>query len=385
MNYNYAEKYLLEFNLRNDYSSYFAKGNRSGLFPSLSAGWRISQESFWDNIRPYVSSLKLRGSWGLVGNNRIGAYQYLQSVSVSQGMVFDDNSVPTAGFSSAHPGIKWETTMMGNIGLDFGVLSDRLTLSFDYFNNRTKDILVNLSVPGIFGNGSPVSNAAEVRTQGWELALNYNFKTGIVNHNISGNVSDSWNKVLDTRGNELHYGYDVTTIIKEGYPLWSYYTLRSDGLFQSDEEAANSPHLVGVVPKAGDIKYIDKNGDGKIDDDDRFVVGNDFPRYTFGFNYGLEVKGFYFSMFLQGVGKRSRWMRGESVEAFHNNNEGPVLDFHVDRWTDGLLRTGMPHILASQWVQSPPTMQPSPITGSRTQPTSESRTSRSVTASLRRC
>ena len=333
VNYNYAEKYLLEFNLRNDYSSYFAKGNRSGLFPSLSAGWRISQESFWDNIRPYVSSLKLRGSWGLVGNNRIGAYQYLQSVSVSQGMVFDDNSVPTAGFSSANPGIKWETTMMGNIGLDLGVLSDRLTLSFDYFNNRTKDILVNLSVPGIFGNGSPVSNAAEVRTQGWELALNYNFKTGIVNHNISGNVSDSWNKVLDTRGNELHYGYDVTTIIKEGYPLWSYYTLRSDGLFQSDEEAANSPHLVGVVPKAGDIKYIDKNGDGKIDDDDRFVVGNDFPRYTFGFNYGLEVKGFYFSMFLQGVGKRSRWMRGESVEAFHNNNEGPVLDFHVDRWT----------------------------------------------------
>ena len=333
VNYNYAEKYLLEFNLRNDYSSYFAKGNRSGLFPSLSAGWRISQESFWDNIRPYVSSLKLRGSWGLVGNNRIGAYQYLQSVSVSQGMVFDDNSVPTAGFSSANPGIKWETTRMGNIGLDLGVLSDRLTLSFDYFNNRTKDILVNLSVPGIFGNGAPVSNAAEVRTQGWELALNYNFKTGIVNHNISGNVSDSWNKVLSTRGNELHYGYDVTTIIKEGYPLWSYYTLRSDGLFQSDEEAANSPHLVGVVPKAGDIKYIDKNGDGKIDDDDRFVVGNDFPRYTFGFNYGLEVKGFYFSMFLQGVGKRSRWMRGESVEAFHNNNEGPVLDFHVDRWT----------------------------------------------------
>ncbi len=333
VNYNYDERYLLEFNIRNDYSSYFAKGNRSGLFPSLSAGWRISQESFWDNIRPYVNSMKLRGSWGLVGNNRISAYQYQQSVSVTNGMVFDNVAVPSASFASANPGIKWETTRMTDIGLDLGFLKDNLTVSFDYFSNFTKDILVNLSVPGIFGNGSPVSNAAEVRTRGWELAAGYRFSTGIVNHGISGNISDSWNEVVSTNGNELHYGSDVTTIIKEGYPLWSYYTLRSNGLFQSDEEAASSPHLVGVTPKAGDIRYIDKNKDGKIDDEDRFVVGNDFPRYTFGFNYNLEVKGFFFSMFLQGVGKRSRWMRGESVEAFHNNNEGPVLDFHIDRWT----------------------------------------------------
>lgn len=332
-NYNYDEKYLFEFNLRNDYSSYFAKGNRSGVFPSVSAGWRVSQENFWENVRPYVSSLKLRGSWGLVGNNRIGAYRYMQSVSVSQGMVFDNVAVPTAGFSAANAGIKWETTRMGDIGLDLGVLNDNLTMSFDYFNNMTRDILVELSVPGIFGNGSPVSNAAKVQTQGWEFSFNYHFNTGKVKHNISGNLSDNWNKVIDTHKNEIHGGYDVTNIIKEGYPLWSYYTLKSDGLFQSDEEAAKAPHLVGVVPKAGDIKYVDKNRDGKIDDEDRFVVGNDFPRYTFGFNYGLEFKGFYASLFLQGVGKRSRWMRGEAVEAFHNNNEGPVLDFHVDRWT----------------------------------------------------
>lgn len=345
INYNYDEKYLLEVNLRNDYSSYFAKGNRSGLFPSFSAGWRLSQEDFWENVRPYVSMMKLRGSWGLVGNNRIGAYQYQQSVTVNpSGMVFDNTSVPTAGFSSANPGIKWETTRMTDIGLDLGFLKDNLTLSFDYFNNTTRDILVNLSVPGIFGNGAPISNAAKVRTQGWELALNYHFKTGIVNHNVSGNVSDSWNKVLSTKGNELHYGSDVTTIIKEGYPLWSYYTLRSNGFFQSDEEAASSPHPAECEPKAGDIKYIDKNNDGVIDDKDRFIVGNDFPRYTFGFNYNLEVKGFWFSMFLQGVGKRSRWMRGESVEAFHNNNEGPVLDFHVDRWTPSNRNASYPRL-----------------------------------------
>ncbi len=335
LNYNYAEKYLIEFNLRNDYSSYFAKGNRSGLFPSVSAGWRLSQENFWTNIKPYVSSFKLRGSYGLVGNNRIGAYQYMQTVTMGQGMVFDGQTVPTAGFSAVDPGIKWETTRMADVGFDAGFLKDNLTVSFDYFNNMTDDILVGLSVPGVFGNGAPTTNAAKVRTQGWELALNYHFKTGAVNHRLSGNISDSWNTVVDTKGAELFYGYDVVSIIKEGYPLYSYYALRSDGFFQSDAEAASSPHLDGIVPKAGDIKYIDKNGDKVINDDDRFVIGNDFPRYTFGLSYGLEVKGFYFNLFLQGVGKRSRWMRGEAVEAFHNNNEGPIHDFHIDRWTPG--------------------------------------------------
>ena len=333
LTYNYDEKYLAEFNIRNDYSSYFAKGNRSGLFPSLSLGWRISQESWWENIRPVIPSLKLRGSWGLVGNNRIGAYRYMQTVSVTQGYNFGGELVPTAYFSSVDPSIKWETTRMANIGLDIAFLKNDLNVSFDYFNNRTRDILVSLPVPGLFGNGAPTSNAATVASQGWEFSVNYHFRTGAVNHNIAGNISDSWNKVVDTKGETLYYGYDVVSVIKEGYPLYSYYALRNNGLFQSDDEAASSPHLEGIVPRAGDIRYVDKNGDKVINDDDRFVVGNDFPRYTFGLSYNLQWKGFYFSAFLQGVGMRSRWMRGEAVEAFHNNNEGPVLDFHVDRWT----------------------------------------------------
>lgn len=338
LTYNYDEKYLAEFNIRDDYSSYFAKGNRSGIFPSFSLGWRISQEDFWDNIRPVIPSLKLRGSWGLVGNNRIGAYRYMQTVSVTQGINFGGQLAPTAWFSSVDPGIKWETTRMADLGLDMGLLKNDLNLSFDVFSNRTRDILVQLPVPGMFGNGAPTSNAAVVDSFGWEFSANYHFKTGAVHHNIAANVSDSWNNVVDTKGETLYYGYDVVSVIKEGYPLYSYYALRSNGFFQSDEEAAAAPHLEGVVPRAGDIRYIDKpdadgNTDGVINDDDRFVVGNDFPRYTFGFNYGLQWKGFFFSAFLQGVGMRSRWMRGEAVEAFHNNNEGPVHDFHIDRWT----------------------------------------------------
>ena len=338
LTYNYDERYLAEFNIRNDYSSYFAKGNRSGLFPSVSLGWRLSQEPWWENIRPIIPSLKLRGSWGLVGNNRIGAYRYMQTVSVTQGYNFGGELVPTAYFSSVDPSIKWETTRMADIGLDMGLLKNNLNISFDFFNNLTSDILVGLPVPGMFGNGAPTSNAAKVSSWGWELSANYHFRTGSVNHSIAGNISDSWNKVVDTKGETLYYGYDVVTVIKEGYPLYSYYALRSNGLFQSDDEAAAAPHLEGIVPRAGDIRYIDKpdengNTDGVINDDDRFVVGNDFPRYTFGLSYNMQWKGFFFSAFLQGVGMRSRWMRGEAVEAFHNNNEGPVLDFHLDRWT----------------------------------------------------
>ena len=332
--YNYDEKYLLEFNIRNDYSSYFAKGNRSGIFPSFSAGWRISEEKFWSVLKPYVPSLKIRGSWGLVGNNRIGAYQYMQTVSVTNDISFGDKLAQTATFASTNPDLKWETTRMANIGFELGLLNNDLNITFDCFNNRTKDILVNLPVPGLFGNGAPIQNAGKVETRGWELSVNYRLKTGPVVHNFAGNISDSFNEVIDTRGTEIIGGSDVQTIIKEGYPLYSYYAYRSDGFFQNEEECQKGPHLEGITPKPGDIRYLDKNGDGVIKpDDDRFIVGNDFPRYTFGFTYGLEYKGFDFSMMWQGVGKRNKWMRGESVEAFHNNNEGPVMDFHQDRWT----------------------------------------------------
>lgn len=332
--YNYDEKYLVEFNIRNDYSSYFAKGNRSGIFPSFSGGWRISEEKFWSVLKPYIPSLKIRGSWGLVGNNRIGAYQYMQTVSVTNGISFGDKLAETAAFASANPDLKWETTRMANIGFELSLLNNDLNITFDCFNNRTKDILVNLPVPGLFGNGAPIQNAGEVETRGWELSVNYRLKTGPVVHNFSGNISDSFNEVIDTRGTEIIGGSDVQTIIREGYPLYSYYAYRSDGFFQNEEECKTGPHLEGITPKPGDIRYLDKNGDGLIKpDDDRFIVGNDFPRYTFGFTYGLEYKGFDFSMMWQGVGKRNKWMRGEAVEAFHNNNEGPVMDFHMDRWT----------------------------------------------------
>ncbi|MDD3488604.1 MAG: TonB-dependent receptor [Paludibacter sp.] len=334
LNYNFKEKYLFEFNVRNDMSSKFSKSKRSALFPSLSAAWRISEESFYDNFAEIIPSLKLRSSWGLVGNNRISDYAYIPSVSISNGYVFNNNVVSTSNISAVNTDIRWETTRMFNVGTDIGLFDNNLNFTFDYFHNLTYDILIGLPVPTTFGGGSPIQNAGTVQNAGWEASLNYNFKTGKVQHGLSANLSDSRNKVIDTKGKEWINGYDINTIIREGYAINSYYAYRSDGYFQNDEEVQTGPHLEGVTPKPGDIRYIDKNGDGVIKpDDDRFVLGNQFPRLGFGLNYSFNVGGFDFSMLWQGVGQRSVWLRGESVEAFHNNNEGPVFNYHIDRWT----------------------------------------------------
>jgi len=334
LNYNFKERYLFEFNLRNDYSSKFAQGNRSGLFPSLSGAWRISEEPFYANLGKNLPSLKVRSSWGLVGNNRISDYAYIPSVSISSGgYSFNNNVVNVSSVSSVNTNLKWETTSMFDLGADIGFLDNNLNFVFDYFHNMTYDILIGLPVPTTFGGGNPIQNAGKVQNQGWEASVNYKFKTGKVQHSISANVFDSQNKVIDTHGQEWVNGSDINTIIKEGYSINSYYAYRSDGIFQNAAEVAAGPHLDGVTPKPGDIRYLDKNGDKIINASDRFVLGNPFPRYSFGINYSFNYKGIDFSMFWQGVGQRSVWLRGESVEAFHNNNEGPVFDFHIDRWT----------------------------------------------------
>lgn len=336
LEYNFREKYLLEFNLREDYSSKFSEDNRSSLFPSMSGAWRVSEEPFFAPVENYLSSLKLRSSWGLVGNNRIGDYRYQSSVSVTNGYNFGSQMVNVAGFSASNRDLTWETTRMFNVGVDIGLFRNSLNLTFDYFHNMTRDILVELPVPGTYGGGAPIQNAGKVKNYGWELSATYNHRTDNFQHTISANISDSRNEVVDTKGTEWIYGLDVNTIIKEGYPINSYYAYRWDGFFQNEAEVAEGPHLDGVTPKPGDIRYLDKDGDDLVkEDDDRFVLGNSFPRFTYGFNYSLKWKDFDFSMFWQGVGQRSVWMRGESVEAFHNNNEGPAFDFHMDRWTPG--------------------------------------------------
>jgi hypothetical protein len=210
-----------------------------------------------------------------------------------------------------------------------------LNVGLEFFNNETRDILLQLPVPATYGLGQPFQNAGTVRNRGWEVTVAYLFNTGAIQHSVNANLSDNLNEIIDLKGREFVSGGDVQTILREGFPMYSYYGLKSDGFFNSTEEVVNSATpIFATSVKPGDIRYIDRNQDGEIDyENDRFILGNPFPRYIFGFSYGLKWKGFDFSFLLQGVGKRAQWVSGEIVEAFHNSNEGPVFNQHLDRWT----------------------------------------------------
>ncbi|HYG37353.1 MAG TPA: TonB-dependent receptor [Cytophagales bacterium] len=336
VNYNFSERYLLEGNFRYDGSSRFAPGKRWGFYPSVSAGWRITEEPFLAFIKENVGNVKLRGSWGQLGNQSIDAFRYTSTIANEPNRYgFNNQGVPGASFSPSNPEIVWETSTMIDIGTDVDLFNRKLSLSFDYFKKRTEDILLDLAVPGTYGADPPTVNAAVVDNEGWEFALSYKMQGAKINHSISANVADNLNTVIDTKDKEVIEGGDRAIIMREGYPHHSYYGYKSNGLYQNTEEieAGPKPGFVAngaVLP--GDIRYVDKNGDGIINEQDRFVLGNPFPRYTFGFNYTAEYMGFDLNIFIQGVGKRNLYLRGESVEAFHNNWEN-VYEQHLDRWT----------------------------------------------------
>lgn len=333
----YNEKYLIETNLRYDGSSRFSDKKRWGLFPSVSVGWVLSKESFFSSVENIISFAKLRGSWGKLGNQDINdLYGYQSLVSVSSNVYgFGNTAVPGSYYSVTNPDRSWETTTMKNVGLDLSFFNNKLNFSVEAFDNLTNDILLQLPVPDVYGLGQPYQNAGSVQNRGWEVSLDHKFNTGAVNHTFSFNLSDNLNKVVDLKGKEFISGFDVQTILREGYPMFSYYALRSDGFFNTPEEVLqSSTPIFATSVKPGDIKYIDRNQDGEIGyENDRFILGNPFPRYTYGFTYRGEWKGFDLSILIQGVGQRSQWVRGEIVEAFHNSNEGPVFNRHLDRWT----------------------------------------------------
>ncbi|MFL9844532.1 SusC/RagA family TonB-linked outer membrane protein [Flavobacterium rhizosphaerae] len=348
LGYNFSDRYLFEANLRYDGSSRFSTENRWGVFPSVSAGWVVSEEAFFAPLKDIVSFAKVRASWGQVGNQDINdLYGYQSLVSTSSNVYsFGGGSAQGAYYSVSNGNRTWETTTMKNIGVDFSFFNKKLDLSFDVFENLTEDILLQLPVPATYGLGQPFQNAGSVSNKGWDISAGYRFQTGDFNHGVKFNISDTQNIVENFRGREYINGSDVQTILKEGYPINSYYALWSDGFYNSAEEVAQSATpIFATSVKPGDIRYVDRNNDGKIDyENDRFIFGNAFPRYTYGFTYDINYKHWDFSFFIQGVGKRQQWLRGEIVEAFHNNNEGPVLESHLDRWTPNNLDASYPRL-----------------------------------------
>lgn len=333
--YNYMEKYYAEFDFRYDGSSKFSSKNRWGFFPSLSLGWRISSEPWMKQYQEKVGDLKLRTSYGVLGNQTIGIYdRYTVYNMYANTYAYNNKSVTGAGFTLGSEDLKWEKTRTFNIGADATFLNNSLTVSFDYYYKRTVDILMRPIVPSVFGTSQSMANLGEVSNRGWELSLNYHFKTGDVRHSLTANVADSYNKLEKYPEKEsISSSDEINFLYREGVPLGSYYGYKTDGLFQNYEEIEASAIPVGATVQPGDVKFVDRNNDGIIDSKDRYVLGNAFPRYTFGFTYSLEWKGIDFSLFAQGVGKRDMMVRGELMEPFHSNYSYVIFQHQLDFWT----------------------------------------------------
>lgn len=349
LNYAYDQKYLFEANLRYDGSSKFDPSNRWKFFYGLSAGWRITQEAFLKGQKIF-NELKLRGSYGVVGNQSgIGLYDYIQLLSLSTpANVLSPNPMLGPG-QAVIVGTNgnlvslnrtWERVKNANIALDFSLLNSRLSGTAEYFVKDNSNMLLSQTYPTTLGANAPQANIGHLRTNGWELTLNWADKIGEVTYRLGGNLTYNKNKLVNINGGSL-IGAGYNTAI-EGYPIGSVFGLQYDGRIQTPEQLAdyknkylngNTINLTSNL-KLGDNMYKDINGDGKLTNDDYAYLGTDDPRYSYSFNAGVQWKGFDFAAIFQGVGSRTIFRNGDvwrvPFSAIYLNTTNQSVD---NNWT----------------------------------------------------
>ncbi|MCB0801272.1 MAG: TonB-dependent receptor, partial [Bacteroidales bacterium] len=317
------------------------KENRFSNFPSLAVGWNIGNEDFMKPV-DWISKLKLRASWGIIGNEKISYFDRYARVQSSIIAVLGnpDAPVPAATYGkSGNPDLKWESTTQTDIGAEIGLLASRLTGEFDFYNRVTNDILVELSTPGHLGNGQGQRiryNAASVLNRGFEFSINWREKAGDITYSAGFLGSTIHNEVLEIGGNS---GVDSTliggylgdgrpvTLSRVGLPIGAFYGYKTDGIFQSEEELTAYPHSsqAGV----GDLRFVDVTGDGILDGRDRTFIGSPIPKFIFGFNGMIEYKGIDFGVDFQGQTGNKIFNGKEVVRPDPYNFEKHV----IDRWT----------------------------------------------------
>ncbi len=347
-NYNYRSKYFLEASYRYDGSSRLVPTDRWRFFPSASAGWRISEESFMQNVQ-FINNLKIRGSWGKLGNkDALGLYDYLPLLSsgltTTNNLVFNNSRTQYIYQSiMASPDLTWETVRQSNIGVDVGFLKNRLTVTADYYVKMTTDLLSRPNLPSLIGVTPGYINLGKLKSWGTELDVKWRDHVGKLDYHVGFNISDNQNKLLSYDGRK-NIGTGGVVSLLEGYPMNSVWGYRTAGFFQSDAEAAsyksNVTYPFFANPKAGDVKYLDLNGDGKIDPGkstpedpgDLVYLGTTNARYTYGFDLGVTWKGFDFSVFFQGALKRSFLISEETLSPMLGTADMPWT-IHMDRWT----------------------------------------------------
>ncbi|MFC3198866.1 TonB-dependent receptor [Parapedobacter deserti] len=345
INYNYRDRYLLETNGRYDGTSRFPRESRYGFFPSISLGWRIDNEGFMASARSWLNNLKIRASYGSLGNQLLGTnyYPYIAAMGIGQSpYMFADDRIPyvsAAGLVS--PALTWETVVSKNLGLDFSVFRNRLDVSFDAYVRETKDMLMSVTYPSILGAAAPQENAADLRTKGWELALTWRDDVGKDwRYDFTLAVSD-WSSTI-TKFNNPSGALSGHYVGKKIGEIWGYRTV---GIFQTEEEvaAAADQSRLGSNWRPGDIQYADLDNNGFIspgnntlaNPGDREIIGNETPRYSFGINAGVSFRDFSLTAFFQGIWSRDHYPSYGRWTWFFPFNAGHVERYFItDSWSE---------------------------------------------------
>ncbi|WP_163381224.1 SusC/RagA family TonB-linked outer membrane protein [Cyclobacterium sp. SYSU L10401] len=358
VNYIFDDRYLIESNGRYDGTSRFPTDDRFGFFPSLSVGWRISNENWMSSSSNWLDELKIRASYGTLGNQLLGNnfYPYIPTMGIGQSSFMMSAGQRTPFVSPAglvSPTLTWETVISQNLGVDFALFGGKLSGAFDVFTRDTEDMLMRQEYPSLLGTGAPQTNAADLRTYGWEMELTYrNQFTSDLNYDVTLALSD-WQATI-TRfdnpsgalpsGNQYYEGQMLNEI-------WGYETV---GIFQSQEEVDNAADQsnLGANWRPGDIQYADLNNDGRItpgnntleNPGDRRIIGNSTPRYSFGINNNLQWKNFTLNLFFQGVWSRDHWPTSGNWTWFFPFNAGHVEKYFItDSWSEDNRDAYFPH------------------------------------------
>jgi TonB-linked SusC/RagA family outer membrane protein len=349
LNYNFADRYLFTATLRRDGSSRFPKKNRWGTFPSLGLAWNINKESFMKS-QSLFEMLRLRASWGVVGNDQISTDAYTNTVIPNLAYPFSGSTSGASNGSQINqikdPNIKWESTTEYDFALEFGILNNQLTGEFNYYNKKVDNALINVNIPSTVGDADHVilTNATSIQNTGVEFSLNWKKSVSKdFSYGIGANITLNKNKVIGLNGGEPIWGGNIgaaqgfTTLTDNNYPIGSFYVLKVMGVFQDDQEVLDYQSTDGTIiqptAKAGEFKYWDKNGDGKIDDKDRYIAGSYQPKAYFGVNVTVNYKRWDFSTDLYGNvgnkvynGKRAIRINGkDNIESalVYNRWNGP--------------------------------------------------------------
>lgn len=347
VNYDFNEKYLFTAILRADGTTRFAPQNRWGYFPSFSAGWVITNETFMRSTANWMDFLKLRASWGQNGNQNFDDYQWMSTLTTENGgySFGSTEGVLTTGIFAkklSNPSLQWEVSEQINIGFDARFFGGKLSSSFEYYSKATDKWIVDAPSATIKGADPEFTNGGSVKNSGIEFTLGYNNNVGELSYYLNGNITYNKNEVISIEnaagffqggGNLLYTNAADFFRVEKGYPIGYFYGLKTDGIFQNEAEIQDYTSKDGAViqplAEPGDIKFVDSNNDGKIDEKDRTMIGNPNPDYILGFSFGAEYKGFDLSVSTQG-------QFGQQIAmGFIHNYNGPKSNYHqvyLNRW-----------------------------------------------------